>query len=48
MLYVGPEVMMPLASVLAAVTGVLLLVWRRLVAWLRTAIHSVSSLLARR
>ena len=30
MLYFGPETMMPLASVLAAVTGGILIAWRRI------------------
>jgi len=30
-MYVGPETLMPLASILAAVTGVIMLFWRRTV-----------------
>lgn len=31
MLYVGPEIIMPLASLVAAIGGVLLMFWRRVV-----------------
>jgi hypothetical protein len=30
-MYIGPETLMPLASILAAITGVLMLFWRRTV-----------------
>ena len=39
-MYLGPEVMMPLASALAAIVGVLLMFWRRTVG----ALRSVASL----
>ena len=35
-MYVGPETLMPLASALAAVVGVLLMFWRKTVAVART------------
>lgn len=35
MLYIGPETMLPLVSALAAIGGVLLLVWQRFVGLLR-------------
>jgi hypothetical protein len=35
-LYIGPDVFLPLASALAAITGVALMFWQRLVGWLRT------------
>jgi len=35
MLYIGPETMLPLASALAAIGGVLLIFWQRLVALIR-------------
>jgi len=35
LLYIGPETMLPLASALAAVGGVLLLFWQRLVGLIR-------------
>jgi len=36
-MYVGPETLMPLASILAAVTGVVMLFWRRTVEVVRMA-----------
>lgn len=50
-MYIGPETLMPLASVLTAVAGVLLLFWRRTVTIARMstrAIHKVLSRLWRR
>jgi undecaprenyl pyrophosphate phosphatase UppP len=35
MLYIGPETMLPLASALAAIAGVLLMFWQRFVGLLR-------------
>ena len=35
LLYIGPDVFLPLASALAAITGVALMFWRRLVGWFR-------------
>jgi hypothetical protein len=35
LLYIGPETMLPLASALAAIGGVLLLFWHRFVGMLR-------------
>jgi undecaprenyl pyrophosphate phosphatase UppP len=35
MAYIGPETMLPLASALAAIAGVLLIFWQRLVGLLR-------------
>jgi hypothetical protein len=35
LLYIGPETMLPLASALAAIAGVLLMFWHRLVGWIR-------------
>ena len=34
-LYIGPETMLPLVSALAAILGVLLMVWQRFVGLLR-------------
>jgi hypothetical protein len=34
-LYIGPETLLPLASILAAIGGFLLMVWHRLVALVR-------------
>jgi hypothetical protein len=36
-MYIGPEVLMPVASALAAVAGVALMFWRRTVAVFKTA-----------
>ena len=41
-MYIGPEVMMPLASALAAVAGVLLMFWRRLLLFARMTAQAVS------
>jgi hypothetical protein len=35
MLYIGPETMLPLASALAAIAGVLLMFWQRFVGFIR-------------
>jgi hypothetical protein len=35
LLYIGPETMLPLASALAAIAGVLLMFWHRFVALIR-------------
>lgn len=34
-MYIGPDVLMPVASALAAVTGVILMFWRRIVGTMR-------------
>ncbi len=36
LLYIGPDVFLPLASALAAVVGVILMFWQRLVGWVRS------------
>lgn len=36
-MYVGPETLMPVASALAAVVGILLMFWRRTVATFRAS-----------
>jgi hypothetical protein len=41
-MYVGPETLMPLASALAAVVGVLLMFWRKTVAVCRASFRFVS------
>lgn len=38
-LYIGPEVTLPLASALAAIVGILLMVWHRAVALARKVWH---------
>ena len=46
-MYIGPETIMPLASVLAAVTGVLLMFWRRVVGVARMTMQAVTRTLSR-
>ena len=46
-MYVGPETLMPLASVLAAITGVLMLFWRRTVGMARASAQFVSRTFSR-
>ncbi len=41
-MYVGPETLMPLASILAAITGVLMLFWRKTVGAARASYQFVS------
>ena len=41
-MYIGPETLMPLASVLAALAGALLLFWRRAVGVARAGVQHVS------
>jgi len=36
LLYIGPDVFLPLTSALAAVVGVVLMFWQRFVGWFRT------------
>jgi hypothetical protein len=42
-MYLGPETLMPIASALAAVGGVLLLFWRRVVGTVRLFVQKVTS-----
>jgi len=46
-MYIGPETLMPLASVLAAITGVLMLFWRRTVEASRAVSRAVTGLFVR-
>lgn len=48
MLYFGPEVMMPLASALAAAAGAILIFWQRVVGWVRRLFQGLRRLLTRR
>lgn len=41
-MYFGPETLMPVASALAAVVGVLLMFWRKTVGVCRTALRFVA------
>ena len=43
MLYLGPEILMPLASAAAAIGGVLLMYWGRVVRGARAAFRFVAS-----
>jgi hypothetical protein len=40
--YIGPDALMPLASVFAAVAGFVLMFWRRIVAALRMLVQKVT------
>ena len=40
-MYIGPEVIMPLASALAAAAGVLLMFWRRVTGFVRLAFSNM-------
>jgi hypothetical protein len=40
-MYLGPETLMPIASALAAVGGMLLLFWRRVVGAVRLVVQKV-------
>ena len=46
-MYIGPETLMPLASVLAAIAGVLMLFWRKTVHVVRSSYQFVSRALSR-
>jgi hypothetical protein len=41
-MYIGPETLMPLASILAAITGVLMLFWRKTIGVIRSGAELVS------
>ncbi len=47
-MYIGPEVMMPVASAIAAVVGYLLMFWRSTVAFAKRAGSAVGRLFAKR
>jgi hypothetical protein len=46
-MYIGPETLMPLASALAAIVGILLMFWRRTVAIIRLGYDKVIRLFAK-
>jgi hypothetical protein len=46
-MYIGPETMMPLASALAAISGVVLLFWRRVKGFFRMLSQAVGRTFAR-
>ena len=41
LLYIGPDVFLPLASALAAIAGVAMMFWQRLVGWMRSLWRAV-------
>jgi hypothetical protein len=47
LMYIGPETMMPLASALAAITGVVLMFWRRFVGFVRMTSQAASRTISR-
>jgi hypothetical protein len=47
-LYIGPDVIMPLASALAAVVGFLLMFWRRTVAFVQRIVGAFTGLFKRK
>jgi len=46
-MYIGPETLMPIASVLAAITGFLMLFWRRTVGAAKAVKRGVGKLFTR-
>lgn len=46
-MYIGPETIMPLASVLAAIGGVIMMFWRRVSSFTRNVFQRVSRIFAR-
>ncbi len=46
-LYLGPETLMPVASALAAIAGLLLMFWRRVVGSARALAQKVSGIFSR-
>jgi hypothetical protein len=46
-MYIGPEIMMPVASALAAIVGFLLMFWRRAVGYARMTMQAISRTLSR-
>ena len=47
-MYIGPDQLMPIASALAAVGGVVLMFWRRLVGAVRMAFHLLAQRFVKR
>ena len=47
LMYIGPETMMPLASALAAIAGVVLMFWRRFVGFIRMTSQAASRTISR-
>ncbi len=47
-MYIGPEVMMPVASIIAAIVGYLLMFWRSTVAFAKRAGATVGRIFSKR
>ena len=47
-MYLGPDVVMPLASALAAVAGVLMMFWRRVLGGVRAVFQAARGVVRRR
>lgn len=47
-LYIGPDVLMPVASAIAALVGILLMFWRRTVAFAQRIAQAVAGVFRRR
>jgi hypothetical protein len=47
LMYIGPETIMPLASVLAAIGGVIMMFWRRVSSFTRNVFQRVTRIFAR-
>jgi len=47
-LYIGPDTLMPIASVFAAVAGFVMMFWRRLVGMVKFVAQRLSGRLSRR
>jgi len=46
-MYIGPETIMPLASALAAVGGVLLMFWKKVTGFTRAVFRRITRIFAR-
>ena len=46
-MYIGPDTLMPVASALAAIAGVVLMFWRRMVGMVRMGVQILGARVAR-
>jgi len=46
-MYIGPETIMPLASALAAVGGVIMMFWRKIAGFTRSVVQRVTRVFSR-
>jgi len=46
-MYIGPETIMPLASALAAVGGVIMMFWRKIAGFTRSIVQRVTRVFSR-